>query len=209
MAVNRRLLVASLVVAASVSVAGGWALSQAGDDTTTDTTTGATTGRSAAGSDDSVVDLGSPTVAQIPAISTNAALSGESLPDVTLVDNDGNEVRTTDLLGEPLVLNLWFSTCVPCKRELPEFAVVHGELGDRIRFVGVNPLDTAETNESFARERGVQYELLRDPDGAFTAELGVANFPVTLFVAADGTIVRQTGVLDGATLREYAEELLP
>ena len=201
MAVNRRLLVASLVVAASVSVAGGWALSQAGD--------GTTIGTSTAGSDDSVVDLGSPTVAQIPAISTNAALSGDPLPDVTLVDNDGNEVRTTDLLGEPLVLNLWFSTCVPCKRELPEFAVVHGELGDRIRFVGVNPLDTAETNESFARERGVQYELLRDPDGAFTAELGVANFPVTLFVAADGTIVRQTGVLDGATLREYAEELLP
>ena len=201
MAVNPRLLVASLVVAASVSVAGGWALSQAGDDTSTGTST--------VGSDDSVVDLGSTTVAQIPAISTNAALSGDPLPDVTLVDNDGNEVRTTDLLGEPLVLNLWFSTCVPCKRELPEFAIVHGELGDRIRFVGVNPQDTAETNESFARERGVQYELLRDPDGAFTAELGIANFPVTLFVVADGTIVRQTGVLDEATLREYAEELLP
>jgi demethylmenaquinone methyltransferase/2-methoxy-6-polyprenyl-1,4-benzoquinol methylase len=42
-------------------------------------------------------------------------------------------------------------------------------------------------NESFARERGVQYELLRDVDGAFTDAVGIATQPVTLFVAADGT----------------------
>ncbi len=88
------------------------------------------------------------------------------------------------------------------------FAAVQDELGDRIRFVGVNPYDTPETNLSFAQERGVAYELLRDPDGAFVDAAGIAAFPVTLFVSADGTIVRQTGALDEADLRTYAEELL-
>ena len=32
--------------------------------------------------------------------------------------------------------------------------------------------------------------------------------PFTLFVAADGTIVRQTGVLEEAELRAYVEELV-
>jgi hypothetical protein len=63
-------------------------------------------------------------------------------------------------------------------------------------------------NESFARERGVQYELLRDPDADYQITLEIATAPFTLFVAPDGTIVRQAGVLDAAQLTEYVEELL-
>jgi hypothetical protein len=36
----------------------------------------------------------------------------------------------------------------------------------------------------------------------------VARFPSTFFVAADGTIVRQSGVLEADDLRTYVEELL-
>jgi thiol-disulfide isomerase/thioredoxin len=96
----------------------------------------------------------------------------------------------------------------PCKRELPAFAAFHAELGDHIRFVGVNNLDSPDVNESFARERGVGYELLRDVNDGFASTVGIATLPVTLFVDADGTIVRQTGVLEEDELREYAEELL-
>ena len=37
--------------------------------------------------------------------------------------------------------------------------------------------------------------------------LGVVNFPVTLFVDADGEIVAQTGEIDGDELRARIEEL--
>jgi peroxiredoxin len=187
MAVNRRVLGAGIAAAFVISIIGGYALSRP---------------------DDADVTLETPGAAQIPGIETNADVEGVTLPVVDLLDNQDNTVSTSDLLGQPLVLNYWFSTCAPCKKELPAFAAVHAALGDRIRFVGVNPVDSAAMNESFARERGVQYELLRDPDGAFTDAAGIANAPVTLFVAADGTIVRQTATLDEAELRAYAEELL-
>lgn len=193
MAVHRRLLAASLGAAVVVSLAGGWALSRNGDDLP---------------AIDDEIDLGTPTVAQIPAISTNADVAGDTLPPVTLEDNDGNPVRTDELLGQPMIINYWYSTCAPCKKELPAFAEVHAELGDSIRFIGVNPLDTPEVNESFASDRGVTYELLRDPADEFGSTIGVATAPFTLFVAPDGTIVRQAGVLDAATLRTYAQELL-
>lgn len=195
MAGHRRLFVGSILAAIVVSVLGGWLLSRDDDDT----------GGIAAVDD---IVLAKPGTSQIPSIGTNAPVQGTTLPTVDLSTNDGGTVGTTDLLGQPLVINVWNSTCGPCKKELPAFAAVHAEYGDRVRFVGVNTLDVPEVNESFARERGVQYELLRDVDGAFTDAVGIATQPVTLFVAADGTIVRQTGVLDEATLQQYVDELL-
>lgn len=194
MAVNRRLLAASIGVAVVVSVVGGWALSRDSNDE-----------RSA---DDEITYDSNVVDAQIPTIGTNAAVSGEQLPDVELVDNDGNAVALRSLAGGPMIINYWYSTCAPCKKELPAFGAVHADLGDQIRFVGVNPIDDPEVNVSFAAERGVNYELLRDPDGAYSSEVGIVSAPFTLFVAADGTIVRQTGVLDEDDLREYANELL-
>lgn len=191
MALRPRLLVASLGVAVVVSIVGGYLVSRSGDD----------------GGDDDI-ELDASVDQQDASIGTNAAVEGIALPVVDLETNDGTIVSTADLLGQPLIVNVWFSTCGPCKKELPEFAAVQTDLGDRIRFVGVNPFDTPETNASFAAERGVAYELLRDPTSAFVDTVGITAFPVTLFVAADGTIVRQTGVLDEADLRTYAEELL-
>jgi thiol-disulfide isomerase/thioredoxin len=196
MAGNRRLLVGSLVVAVAVSVVGGWLLSLTDNDRAT-----------AVDPADDIV-LEQPGVSQIPAISTNADVQGDPLPVVDVATNAGERISTTDLLGSPLVINVWNSTCGPCKKELPAFAAVHADYGDRVRFVGVNTLDVPEVNESFARERGVQYELLRDVDGAFTDAVGIATQPVTLFVAPDGTIVEQTGVLDEAGLRARVERLL-
>jgi peroxiredoxin len=192
-AVNRRLLAVSLGAAVVVSVVGGWALSR---------------GDGGGIQADDEITYPSQVVAQDPTIGTNAVVEGKRLPDVTVVDNDGNDVALASLLGTPLVINFWYSGCAPCSQELRGFGTVHGELGDRVRFIGINPSDDAETNESFAADRGVHYELLRDPDGAYSSAVGIMTAPVTLFVAADGTIVRQTGVLDEDQLRRYTEDLL-
>ena len=139
--------------------------------------------------------------------STNVAQTGNPLPAFDLVDADGANVRL-EPDGRPLVVNLWYSTCPPCARELTAFAEVEEEFGDDVRFVGVNPYDTADDMVQFASDRGVRYELLRDLDFAVGDQLGVVQFPVTLFVSADGEIVAQTGALSGSDLRDYTAELL-
>lgn len=139
-----------------------------------------------------------------PGIPTNDVVAGAALPDMALAGPDG-EVSMSSLLGTPLLINFWYSSCKPCEKELPELARSHAEFGDRVRFVGVNTLD-ADFGASFAAERGVTYELYGDASG-LADELGVVAFPVTVLVAADGTILRQTGVVDQATLRTlFAEE---
>jgi len=139
--------------------------------------------------------------------STNVENRGEVLPKFELTNADG-EIVALESDGRPLVVNLWYSTCPPCARELAAFADVDAEFGDQVRFVGVNPYDDAATMEEFAGSRGVDYELLLDPDYVVAEQLGVLQFPVTLFVSADGEIVVQTGALSEDELREHVAELL-
>jgi thiol-disulfide isomerase/thioredoxin len=143
-----------------------------------------------------------------PSGSTNPPLPTDRLPDLTLTDAAGHAVELRPD-GRPMIVNLWFSTCAPCAKELAEFATVHDELGDRVRFVGVNPFDTPGAMTRFAADRGVTYELLRDAGEHLGQALDVAAYPVTLFVAADGTILDETGAMDGATLRNRIAVLFP
>ena len=136
--------------------------------------------------------------------------SGESetLPDVELIGVGETTVNTSSWVGEPLVINFWFSTCIPCATELVDFAAVDAARGDEVRFVGVNPIDTPASMVEFAGERGVTYDLFRDEFAELQEELRVAQFPATYFVAPDGTIVDSTGILDTASLNRKIDELL-
>lgn len=152
--------------------------------------------------DDTVKLTGADRTAVEPGIGVNQVVEGKQLPVVDLVDGKGNKVSTKSMLGStPLVLNYWFSTCRPCKKELPDFAAVDQEMAGKVRFVGVNGFDSAEENEDFARKLGVKYDLLLDPSGNYTKALGLATAPVTLFVKADGTIVKQVGEVSADELR--------
>lgn len=138
---------------------------------------------------------------------SNPSHDGESLPDVSLTNADGDAV---DLVpdGRPMVVNLWYTLCPPCARELTYFAAVEEEFGEQVRFVGVDNLDDAETMVDFAAERGIGYELLLDHDDLLGDALGVFQYPVTLFVSAEGEIVAQTGALTEAELRDHVADLL-
>jgi peroxiredoxin len=151
--------------------------------------------------------LDEPGIFQQPTDAVNPDTSGDALPDVVLTDVDGVPVTLDAYSGRPLIVNVWFSRCAPCRRELRDFAEVHAEVGDRIQFVGIDPFDTVATMQEFAAERGVVYDLLRDPEREFTNAMGIIGYPVTLFVDADGRILRQTGVIDADGLRSAIEEL--
>lgn len=156
--------------------------------------------------------LDEPGIFEQPVDDVNADTSGRALPDVALSDVTGAEVALSEYRGAPLVVNFWFSRCAPCRRELRDFAASHDEFGDRIQYVGVDPFDTVDAMERFAEDRGVTYDLLRDvgeysDDVLLSDELGIVGYPVTLFVDAEGHILRQTGEIDAAELGAAIEEL--
>jgi peroxiredoxin len=162
--------------------------------------------RTIADGGDDVLRLETPGEYVDPAVS-NPPNDGARFPDVELTTVDGT---TTALAvdGRPMVVNLWYSTCPPCARELTYLAEVEADVGEEVRFVGVNPLDDVAEMQRFAEERGVDYELLVDHEGDLEAALRIVQYPVTLFVSADGEIVAQSGPLNEADLRRRLDELL-
>ena len=193
MTVNKRLLIGSLAVAAAVVVGIGIVAANRNGSVTATT-------------DENVTLRSSNDLS--PTIGTNAAVTGRSLPKVNVQTLAGDSFATADLVGRPLVVNFWYSTCAPCKRELPAFAAVQAKLGDKVRFVGVDSLPPSAHEEAFARDRGVQYELFYDTNGAMTSAVGVAAFPQTLFIDATGTIVEQTGELTADRLEQLIRTTL-
>lgn len=189
--IRPRLLVGSLLAAVAVIGVVVWIQSSDGDDgefdaTLSDPQTVITFPNDGLGNDD---------------------VQGDPFPDVALIDVDDTEVMTSEFLGEPLVVNLWYSTCPPCAKELPEFAEVDAERDD-VRFVGVNTIDSVEVMKRFAGERGVEYDLYRDDFAELADGVGAVAFPVTLFVTSDGTIVDQSGALDADELRAKIDQLM-
>lgn len=126
-----------------------------------------------------------------PSIATNAVAIGRDLPNIELEDLDGSRIRTIDLADGPLILNFWYSTCEPCRREMPALEAVHREFSGRVTMVGVNIADSPTAAANFAARYDVTFPILLDPTGRLTAAVGIGGAPTTLFIGSDGRIVEQ------------------
>lgn len=147
-----------------------------------------------------------PTVASI---ALNEGSQGRMLAVVDVEDASGRPVSTGSLIGGPLVVNFWFTTCEPCRREFPVLVETARERPD-LRFVGVNLNDTSEAALSFAGSYGATFEMLFDRDGRLTTAMGVATAPVTLLVDPGGLVVRQlTGEVTKTMLDDAIGEAFP
>jgi thiol-disulfide isomerase/thioredoxin len=185
-----RLFVVSILVALLVSVIGGWLLSRSSSDDVDAKLTGDLAGG-----------------VQDPTIGTNVPVQGTPFPSVSLTEASSGNVVPIVVSGRPMVVNFWYSTCEPCRREMPVLARSSQDFAGKVDFVGVNPLDSAQEALDFVARYNVTYPTYLDPDGTLISAAGVGTMPVTLFVDANGIIVKQHGgEINYDTLNSTIEE---
>lgn len=165
---RKKVVVAVPLFVLLVSVVGGLILSQSSDDVD--------------------VNLTNPGVVQTPGIGTNAPSSGKAFPFTQVVDIATGQAVTPATNGRPMVINFWFSTCEPCKREMPALTTAAQLYADAVNFVGINPNDTRTSATAFLEKYNVTFTNYLD-DGDQLAAAGVVNMPTTMFVNSDGKIV--------------------
>lgn len=181
---RRPLVVVSLIVALCFAVIGGWILS---NDSTDEYPLSQTVG----------------------SIALNKLSEGTMLATAMVQDANDNLVSTELWLGEPLVINFWFSTCEPCRREFPVLVAADAQF-DQVRFIGVNLNDSSAVAEAFMQTYGATFDTFFDRDGILTSAMGVATAPVTLLVDAGGVVRRQlTGEVTAATLNKAITDVFP
>ena len=188
---RRRRFLLSAVAVLVVSIAGGWLLSRAREESSPV---------------DAVLTLTPGSTSQDPTIGTNAANTGKKFPALDLESLGGNPESLAAPFDHPVLVNFWFSTCEPCKREMPNLVAAHRKYG--IETIGINPRASADAARNFADDYDVDYRLLRDPNGTSLAKLGIGTFPMTYLVAADGTILEQhAGEITATQLDKLLEPL--
>jgi len=110
------------------------------------------------------------------------------LPDMTLRCATGTEQVELSRLGRPAVINLWASWCAPCRKELPELQRFADAAGSDLVVLGVVSGDTEDAAAAAARDFGVSFPAVLDPQERLRRDLGLVGLPMTLFVDAQGQI---------------------
>jgi len=144
---------------------------------------------------------------EIPAAerTTTVTLSGTTA--------EGGTVDLDTLRGKPVVLNLWFADCAPCRAEAPTLEQVATQYAGRASFLGINTgRDDADRVLAFQKAHGVTYPSILDDDGsAMLALRGVAPraTPTTVVLDARGRVAAQyAGKIDSTTLGELIDGAL-
>lgn len=103
---------------------------------------------------------------------------------------EGGTVDIAGFAGQVVVVNVWASWCVPCRREHPllvRAAEVLEPFG--VQFIGINTQDSEDDARAFLEERGAfGYPSVLDPDGRWAVEWGTFGVPETFVIDADGRI---------------------
>jgi len=121
----------------------------------------------------------------------------EDLPEVRFQDAQGRERTLADWRGKVVLLNLWATWCLPCRKEMPALERLQQELGsDSFQVVAVSVDRTGLPGaRKFLQEAGIgKLALYADPTARMAATLRAAGLPATLLIDRQG---REVGRLLG------------
>jgi len=139
--------------------------------------------------------------------------TGFSAPDFTLETLDGTQLTLSDLRGQPVLLNLWTSWCLPCRVEMPAIErVFQRHRSDGLVVVGVNVTsqDSEAAARAFAEKLGLTFTIVLDRDGLVSDRYELMGLPSTFFIDRQGVVraVIIGGPMSEAVMLSNIEDLL-
>jgi thiol-disulfide isomerase/thioredoxin len=123
----------------------------------------------------------------------NIAKSALKLPDLSFQDASGKPLTLAHWRGRTVLLNLWATWCVPCRKEMPTLDALQGKLGSPgFEVVAIN-IDTRdpEKPKAFLKQIGIEkLAYYADPDAKTFQDLKAIGrafgMPTTLLVDPHG-----------------------
>lgn len=111
------------------------------------------------------------------------------LPEIGFVDGDGRALSLRDFRGLPILLNIWATWCVPCRKEMPSLDRLQAKF-DPSRFL-VLTLSIDQRGvpavRKFYQELGLKsLGIYVDQPGAVLGLVAAPGVPTTLFLNSEG-----------------------
>lgn len=119
------------------------------------------------------------------------------LPELQFTDGEGKPRSLANFRGKVVLLNVWATWCLPCRKEMPTLDRLQAALGgDNFEVVALS-IDRggADAVKTFYTEIGIQHLAIHvDSSSQVGFALATAGLPTTLLIDTDG---RELGRLIG------------
>lgn len=137
-----------------------------------------------------------------------SALLGKPFPSFSapLLLASGKQITKTQLLGSPVLVNVWATWCPTCKSEHEQLMQI-AAMTD-VLMVGVDYKDKPDLAMQWLSQYGNPYDyVIDDRDGLLGIELGVYGAPETFLLNSSGEVIyKRVGDIN---VRIWEEELAP
>jgi thiol-disulfide isomerase/thioredoxin len=115
------------------------------------------------------------------------------IPDLAFADASGAQKHLADWRGKTVLVNLWATWCVPCRKEMPALEALQSKLGgSNFDVVAIN-IDTRDTEKpkAWLKEVGIQkLGYYADPNAKVFQDLKAVGrafgMPTTLLIDRNG-----------------------
>ena len=114
---------------------------------------------------------------------------GDTIVDFTVTDINGNTYSLEQLRKQKklIILDFWYVTCEPCKKEFPYFEEAIKQYGDDVILLALNPLNNEDEMRQLQAEKGTTFPMIKDNLG-LAAGFDVSAYPTTVFIDSKGKI---------------------
>jgi len=115
-------------------------------------------------------------------------IKGEKAYDFIATDLDGNTFKLSDLKGQVVILNFWFTNCGPCIQEMPELNNLADNFKNKkVKFLAVT-FNKKEIVEQFLKTKDFNFTLIPNANNIISL-YGVNTYPTTIVINKKGEIV--------------------
>jgi thiol-disulfide isomerase/thioredoxin len=109
------------------------------------------------------------------------------MPDFTVKDAAGKELRLASLKGKPVLINLWATWCAPCVAELPALNRLAQQRGASLQIVTISQdMGKLETVAPFLAAKAPLLRPWLDPEGELTSHFETTILPTSIYYDAQG-----------------------
>jgi thiol-disulfide isomerase/thioredoxin len=122
----------------------------------------------------------------------------QPVPELRFMDGEGRKMTLDAFRGRTILLNIWATWCVPCRKEMPALDRLQAKMGNADFEVIPLSIDRDGTTKvrDFYKDVGLEHLNIHveEKPGAVSRELKVIGVPTTLLIDREG---RELGRLIG------------
>lgn len=138
---------------------------------------------------------------------------GDPAPEFAIKDETGKELKLSDYRGNVVFLNFWYTTCVPCVKEMPDMEVVNRVFKERkFKMVPISVDTNFEDVKKFYQDyKLTTMPMYLDPGKQIAGRYNVYKFPETYIIDGNGIVLKHyigERIWSNATYMSVIEEFV-